>query len=52
MSDSTFDNDDNPYGNFVLHLYSNMKNQNDTEGKEIGFIDHEIPIGICDHAGD
>lgn len=25
-----FDNDDNPYGRFVLHMYTNMEDQNDT----------------------
>ena len=30
MLDPDFDNDDNPYGKFVLHQYTNMKNLSDT----------------------
>lgn len=25
VTDPTFDNDDNPYGEFKLHMYTNMK---------------------------
>ena len=46
-NDVTFDNDDNPYGKFRLHQYSNMENVNDTEYVKKGFIDTEIPLVPC-----
>ena len=30
VNDEDFDNEDNPYGEFVLHMYTNMKNLLDT----------------------
>lgn len=47
MQDSTFDNDDNPYGRFVFHQYTSMVDINDTEGEAVGFIDREIPMVLC-----
>ena len=42
VEDIDFDNDDNPYGQFILHRYSNMKDiediNEDDEGLQI--IDH------------
>lgn len=29
VNDEGFDNDDNPYGKFILHLYTNMKDIDD-----------------------
>ena len=50
-----FDNDDNPYGKFVYHMYSNMDNLQDTstsiesnEDESIyKFEDRFIPLIIC-----
>ena len=30
VTDENFDNDDNPYGEFKLHMYTNMESLNDT----------------------
>ena len=30
INDPEFDNDDNPYGKFVYHMYSNMRDLSDT----------------------
>ena len=30
VNNEDFDNDDNPYGNFIFHMYSNMDNLSDT----------------------
>ena len=56
VNNEDFDNDDNPYGKFVLHTYTNMKNINDT-GTVIeeentsqslyGFEDREVPLIVC-----
>lgn len=51
VEDPKFDNDDNPYGRVVMHMYSNMDNINDTK-KGIdqsgrGYNDIEIPIKVC-----
>lgn len=34
VDDQEFDNDDNPYGQFILHKYTNMDALNDTENDE------------------
>ena len=55
-----YDNDDNPYGEFMVHLYTNMKDLNDTKvyGEDAdkadfeamqGFDDRIIPIKRCQH---
>jgi len=31
VTNELFDNDDNPYGSFILHRYINMDNLTDTE---------------------
>ena len=51
MNDLEYDNDDNPYGYFSLHLYTNMKNYLDATGKVLGHNDVWIPIGPCDIDG-
>ena len=51
----TFDNDDNPYGKFVFHMYTNMKDLNDTAKVDEDehaqllhtFEDRVIPIKPC-----
>ena len=30
LNNENFDNDDNPYGKFVFHMYTNMKDFNDS----------------------
>lgn len=30
VNNEDFDNDDNPYGQFILHMYTNMDNLSDT----------------------
>ena len=47
MVDPTFDNDDNPYGKFVFHMYTNMHGPHDVNGTETGFNDIEVPIKTC-----
>jgi hypothetical protein len=47
MNDATFDNDDNPYGKFILHQYTNMNDINDTGGNSLGLYDREIPLIEC-----
>ena len=47
INDKTFDNDDNPYGRFVFHQYTNMADADDIYGKTKNFNDFEIPISIC-----
>ena len=47
MNDATFDNDDNKYGKFVLHQYTNMNGPDDVYGKTPNFNDIEIPIEYC-----
>ena len=48
MNDKNFDNDDNPYGQFILHQYTNMKSfdDNSTENVTGGFYDNEVPLGL------
>ena len=56
--DEQFDNDDNPYGSFIYHMYTNMDNLNDSDVslEEDGgddteslyaFSDLTIPLIIC-----
>ena len=41
IEDFDFDNDDNPYGQFILHRYSNMKDIEDIyESDASSIIDH------------
>ena len=54
VNDEKFDNDDNPYGKFIFHLYTNMDNLTDTEqnatvaGKDLSeFNDLTIPLIEC-----
>ena len=52
INNPTFDNDDNPYGKFIYHMYSNMKNLTDTSTRKEdisidGFEDRFIPLIIC-----
>ena len=56
--DEHFDNDDNPYGSLIYHMYTNMDNLNDTDDNVIqdggddteslfGFSDQTIPLILC-----
>lgn len=54
VNNEDFDNDDNPYGRFIYHLYTNMDNITDTEqnatiaGKDLSeFNDLNIPLVDC-----
>jgi len=49
MNNPEFDNDDNPYGKFKLHIYTNMDNLTDTstECKPKPFKDIEVPLIRC-----
>ena len=57
VNNEDFDNDDNPYGSFMYHMYTNMKDLNDTSQVEAdtevenqslyGFEDQNIPLVIC-----
>ena len=31
VNDENYDNDDNPFGRFIFHMYTNMDNLTDTE---------------------
>lgn len=51
VTDTTFDNEDNPYGKFVLHQYTNMEDKFDTKGNGSlvnSFLDIEIPMERCE----
>jgi hypothetical protein len=37
VNDKTFDNDDNPYGKFIMHQFTNMQDKYDVNGKIKGF---------------
>ena len=52
INNENFDNDDNPYGRFVMHQYTSMANINDTEGEVVGFLDKEIPMIECPGAAE
>ena len=55
--DKDFDNDHNPYGSFIYHMYTNMDHFDDTgnvaqdadDNTEslYGFYDQTIPLIIC-----
>lgn len=47
INNKTFDNDDNPYGKFIFHQYTNMDGPEDIYGKRKGFNDIEIPLSKC-----
>lgn len=47
MNDNDFDNDDNKYGKFVYHMYTNMDGPDDILGKRSNFNDIEVPLEIC-----
>ena len=47
VNDPTFENGNNPNGNFKMHMYSNMEDSFDNEGLRPGFIDTEIPLKPC-----
>ena len=54
VNDQDFDNDDNPYGKFIFHMYTNMDNLTDIEqnatiaGKNFDeFNDFKIPLIDC-----
>ena len=47
VNDPEYDNTDNPYGSFKLHMYTNMNDMNDTQGSRKGFLDKEVPLEIC-----
>lgn len=47
VNNATYDNDDNPYGSFKWHQYTNMEDINDTRGERPGFLDIEIPMKPC-----
>ena len=60
VNNKDYDNDDNPYGKFVLHQYTNMQNLNDTPQNLISderqntqsqnaFEDRVIPLKSCNH---
>ena len=54
LNNKEFDNDDNPYGSFVFHMYTNMDNLTDNSQEEVvdgyAFEDRIIPLVICpDH---
>ena len=40
MNDKNFDNDDNPYGKFIVHQYTNMDGPDDIYGKRKNFNDY------------
>ena len=52
VNNDTFNNFDNPYGFFKFHMYTNMEDQFDTEGKLPGHNDIEIPVAPCDQGTD
>lgn len=51
MEDYDYDNDDNPYGKMIMHMYSNMDNLTDIgEGglvQDKGYYDIAIPLVLC-----
>ena len=57
VNNEDFDNDDNPYGSFKYHMYTNMRDLNDTSYVEKdnddedssldGFEDQNIPLLLC-----
>lgn len=51
VNDAGFDNEDNPYGKWIYHMYTNMKDINDTDKDvgDIGYNDRHIPLVDCSH---
>ena len=58
VNNEDFDNDDNPYGQFMYHMYSNMDNLTDTSTNLLAnesmktssvykYDDRFIPLVIC-----
>ena len=47
MNDPSYDNDDNIYGKFIYHMYTNMDGPDDIEGKRSTFNDIEVPLVLC-----
>ena len=49
VNDGEFDNDDNPYGRWVLHRYTNMNDIHDEnkENYEKGYRDEHIQLEPC-----
>ena len=47
VDDPDFDNEDNPYGTFKMHMYTNMDASLDVEGCEPGLIDLVVPWLPC-----
>ena len=54
VTNETYDNDDNPYGEFKLHLYTNMRDINGTLIYEDPdqFDDRVIPLVECSDLSD
>jgi len=48
-NNASFSNEDNPYGQFLFHMYTNMDNIKDTNksAKLSGFKDKIIPLNRC-----
>ena len=49
VNDVSYDNDDNPYGQLLYHMYTNMENINDTDKKSSpeGYQDKIVPLVQC-----
>ena len=51
MNDPSYDNDDNIYGKFIYHMYTNMDGPEDIEGLRPNFNDLEVPLERCGTEG-
>ena len=47
MNDPSYDNDDNKFGKFIYHMYTNMEGPEDINGTRPNFNDIEIPLERC-----
>lgn len=48
MNDVNYDNDDNKYGKFIYHVYTNMDGPDDIIGKgKSNFNDYTVPLELC-----
>ena len=47
INDKNYDNDDNKYGKFIYHVYTNMDGPDDIEGKRPSFNDFSVPLEKC-----
>ena len=51
LNNKDFDNEDNPYGQFMFHMYTNMRdfqdNSQDIDIDGYEFDDRIIPLIIC-----